>query len=321
MMSYDIGMSGAGITTAHNPPDAGFLMRSYPDLRALEILTEASRLGGVGAAARALGFTQPHASRLLAALERDLGLELLTRSPSGSVPTVAGRLVVDWAAPLLRSADRLVAGVSSLHQADAGDVLVGASLTIGEHLVPAWLGTFAARHPERRVHLRVTNSAAVLTDLRSAAIDLGFIEGPHRAHDLHTTTVATDELVVVVPPRHPWARRRDPLPAAELAATPLILREQGSGSRETLEATLTAHPRTPPLMELSSSEAIRRAVAAGAGPAVLSVLAVEGALRAGDVHRVPLADGPLRRQLRAVWRPPRRPAPWAADFIAIAKGR
>lgn len=319
MTSYHFDMGIASKSTVQTSSAVSGPGRFPLDLRALELLAETVRGGSLGGAARRTGLTQPHASRLVSRLERDLGLPLLRRGPAGSTPTNQGRLVVDWALPILEAADRFRAGVASLHDADTGDVRIGASLTIGEHLAPAWLGVYGRRHPDARLRLRVTNSTAVLADLRSGVVDLGFIEGPHRPRGLHTSTVAHDELVVVVAPGHPWARRGEHLTLAELAASPLVLREPGSGTRETLEAALAGYPRTPPLMELSSSEAILRAVAAGAGPAVLSRLAVAGALRAGELRAVALAGAPLRRRLRAVWRPPRRPSGWAAEFIQIAR--
>lgn len=293
-------------------------LRELPDLGGLLLLAEVVRRGGVGAAGRELGLTQPQASRMIAALERELGLTLLRRGPSGSIPTDEGRLIVGWSDPVLQAADRLMAGVDSLRATADDDIRIGASLTIGEHLAPLWLGVFAARHPHHRVQLRVANSASVVAELRSGTVDLGFVETPRRPAGLHTTVVATDELVVVVAPRHPWTRRAS-VSLAELAATPLVVRETGSGTRETLEAALAGYDRVPPAMELSSTEAIRTAVTAGAAPAVLSGLAIDGPLRAGQLRIVPLTDGPLVRRLRAVWRDPRRPSGWTAEFLQIAR--
>ncbi len=291
----------------------------FPDLRAIELLVEVARRGSVGAAGREVGLSQPQASRMVAKLERETELTLIRRTPSGSSLTDEGRLVVDWAAPVLESATRLLAGVASLRARSSGNVTVGASLTIGEHLAPLWLRTFTMRHPELRVRLRVANSTVVTSDVRAGVVDLGFVEMPRRPRGLRTTVVATDELVVVAHPSHPWSKLRTALPLAQLAATPLTVREVGSGVRETLDAALAAYDRHPPAMELSSNEAIRAAVAAGAAPSVVSRLAAGSAARARGLCVVAIAGPPLRRRLRAVWREPRRPSGWAAEFIEIAR--
>ncbi|WP_219106114.1 LysR family transcriptional regulator [Austwickia sp. TVS 96-490-7B] len=304
---------------APQPPLSTPPLPPLPELRALDLLCRIVRCGSVGAAARDLGMSQPQASRLLHRLERDLGVELVRRSPTGSTPTTSGQLVVDWASPIMAGTERLLTGVASLRADAESGHSIAASLTIGEHLAPLWLAVYTRRHPDRQVRLRVTNSATVIADLHRGAVDLGFIETVRRPAGLRTTVVATDDLVVVTAPTHPWARRRHPLTLAELADTALVVRELGSGTRDTLDRALSPYPRRPPAMELSSSEAIRTAVAAGSAPAVLSRVAVADAVRAGTLVVISVAGPALRRQLRAVWRPPGRPVGWVGEFVRIAR--
>src|SRR3546814_19460528 len=105
--------------------------------------------------------------------------------------------------------------------------------------------------------------------------DLGFVESPTVPKSLSSVTVARDSLVVVVHPDHPWARRRKPLTVAELAATPLLVREPGSGTRTTLDLALHESERGPPLLELGRSAAIRPRVLGCVGPVLLIPLAFE----------------------------------------------
>jgi DNA-binding transcriptional LysR family regulator len=112
--------------------------------------------------------------------------------------------------------------------------------------------------------------------------------------------VARDRLVVVVDSNDPWTRRRRELTAEELAATPLIVREPGSGTRTTLDVALADHQCVDPLLELSSSASIRTSVLAGVGPAVLSSRAVGDEIESGRLHQFPVRDLDLRRKLRAV---------------------
>jgi DNA-binding transcriptional LysR family regulator len=147
--------------------------------------------------------------------------------------------------------------------------------------------------------------------------DLGFVEGLTVPPGLDSAVVAHDHLVVVTAPGHPWARRRRPLPAQELAATPLILREEGSGTRQVLDAALGGLAR--PLIELSSTTAVKASAIQGAGPAVLSELAVGEELATGRLVRIPLAGVPLRRSLKAVWPTGHRPTGPARDLLALTR--
>lgn len=277
-----------------------------PTVAALDLFVSVVHLGSLSAAAAAHGISQPSASAKIRHLERQLKVPLLTRSPNGSSPTAAGALVAEWAQRVLDSFDELLASTSVLRSTETG-IRVAASFTIAEHLLPRWLGSFRRAHPDTTVELAVLNSTAVLDQVRAGRVALGFIENPGPTDGLHTRTVAHDELVVVVEPHHEWARRRRPLAAASLAATPLVCREEGSGTRESLLAALTMAGLEPtaPALELGSTSAVRAAAESGIAPAVLSRLAVADALADDRLSVVDVAGLDLRRELRAVWSTPR----------------
>lgn len=124
----------------------------------------------------------------------------------------------------------------------------------------------------------------------------------------------------MVGPRHPWARRRSGVPAAELARTPLVLREEGSGTREVLDRALAAHGGTaPPMLQLASTTALKAAAVSGAGPVVVSDLAVADEVAAGRLVCVPVPELDLSRPLRAVWPAGRRPAGPARDLLGLTR--
>lgn len=290
------------------------------DLVALQLLVGVAETGSVGSAARRLSMAQPNASRALTRLEAHLHLPLLHRGPRGSTLTEEGRLVAEWAGPVLASIDHLHAGVASLRADAAATLAVGASLTVGEHLAPIWLGSFHVAHPHVAVKLHVMNSADVIDQVRRGRLDVGFIETPDDPASLRSTVVDRDELLLVVDPAHRWGRRRRAIPLEELAATPLVVREPGSGTRRTVEELLAGHATADPVMELSSTGAIVHSVVAGAGPAIVSSLAAESATRGGLVAVVPIEGVRLRRDLRAIWRGIRLEGP-AGDFVRHAQGR
>ncbi|MEO3825547.1 LysR family transcriptional regulator [Actinomadura sp. B10D3] len=292
-----------------------------PDLGALELLLAVVRLGSVGRAAAELGVTQPAASARIRSMERQAGVALLERSPRGSRPTEAGALVAEWARQVIAAAEALDAGLGALRERRDGRLRVVASLTVAEYLMPGWLVTLKTVRPGVAVTLRTANSTVVAEEVRGGSADLGFVEGTRTPAGLSGTVVATDRLVVVVGAGHAWARRRSGVTAAELAATPLVLREQGSGTREVLDRALASHGGTAsPLLQLASTTALKAAAVSGAGPVVVSDLAVADELAAGRLISVPVPELDLSRPLRAVWPAGQRPAGPARDLLGLTRG-
>ncbi|GAB2907160.1 LysR family transcriptional regulator [Streptomyces mayteni] len=296
-------------------------MSQLPDLESLRLLVLVGDVGSLSGAAARLGLTQPSASKRLSTLERRLGLVLVERSRRGSRLTDAGRAVAGWAQQVLQDLDALLTGAEALRTKRDAELRVAASMTVAEYLVPGWLGELRRLRPELYVGLQVTNSEHVPELLREGVVDLGFVESPRAPAGLPTRRVAHDRLLVVVAPDHPWARRRRPLSVAELAAAPLVLRERGSGTRETLDEALrragAAEPR--PLLELGSATAVRNAVIAGTGPAVISELAVRTDLGDRRLVAVEVEGLELRRVLRAVWAAERPLAGPAAELLAVSR--
>ncbi|MCQ0010759.1 LysR substrate-binding domain-containing protein [Actinomadura madurae] len=247
-------------------------------------------------------------------------MALLERSPRGSRPTEAGALVAEWARQVIAAAEALDAGLGALRERRDGRLRVVASLTVAEYLMPGWLVTLKTVRPGVAVTLRTANSTVVAEEVRGGDADLGFVEGARTPAGLSGTVVATDRLVVVVGAGHAWARRRSGVTAAELAATPLVLREQGSGTREVLDRALASHGGTaPPLLQLASTTALKAAAVSGAGPVVVSDLAVADELAAGRLIRVPVPELDLSRPLRAVWPAGQRPAGPARDLLGLTR--
>ncbi|GAC1641802.1 MAG: LysR family transcriptional regulator [Mycobacterium sp.] len=293
------------------------LSSRMPDLAALEALLAIARTGSLTAAGLELGLTQQAISARVTAMEAQTGVRLIVRTKRGSTLTPAGVVAAQWSDRLLEMAQQVDAGLATLRADTRSRVRVSASLTIAEQLLPRWLVTMqasAARHgttaPE--VILTATNSDHVLSDVRDDKADLGFVESPGVPRGVRSRVIAHDELVVVVPVSHKWARRSLPITPSELNATSLVSREPGSGTREFLSAALSfvldpGTTQAAPALEFSTAAAVRAAVLAGAGPAVISRLAVEDELVLGRLQAVPIAGLDLRRELRAVWLGARTP--------------
>ncbi|MFD6882318.1 LysR family transcriptional regulator [Rhodococcus sp. NPDC060084] len=292
-------------------------MTDWPDLAALDLLVGIDDHGGLGAAARKAGIAQPNATRMLRRLEKQLGAVLVRRGRTGSVLTPEGTVVAHWAREVLADTARMLDAAASLSVDHPPELVVAASMTVAEHLIPRWLGEFRAIRSDVQIQLHVHNSVQVCDAAAAGECDVGFVEGPSVPRGLYSVPVARDRLVVVVPPDHPWARRRRPLTVAELASTPLVVREVGSGTRRTLDLALEEYARPAPLLELGSSAAVRTSVLGGAGPAVLSTLAVAEDLESGKLRAVDVEGLDLSRVLRAVWRPPRALAGPAGELVRM----
>jgi DNA-binding transcriptional LysR family regulator len=274
----------------------------WPDLDDLALLVLVGETGSFGRAALASGQSQPSVSRRVAALERSLKVSLVRRSPTGSTLTPAGRVVLDWAASLLDAAEGFNRSVEALRSRRRVAVRAAVSMTIAEYLAPGWLQRLQQRSPGTSVSLHVANSTEVAEMVESRRVDIGFLESPTVARGLRTRRIGFDTLVVVVHPHNEWARSGE-ISAVELARRPLLVREEGSGTRETIEHALRREGLTLlPLMELASNTALKSAAMSDVGPAVISRLAVAHELQTGALVEVPVQGPDLRRPLTAVWR-------------------
>ncbi|MGB3734416.1 MAG: LysR family transcriptional regulator [Ilumatobacter sp.] len=278
------------------------LPASFPELAALDLLRSVVDLGSLSRAAEAHGITQPSASSRIRTLERQLGVTVLDRSPTGSRLTPDGRLVAGWADAVLDSALALASGVDSLRADQAGLLRLAASYTIAEYFLPPWLDRFLAERPDDSVTLDVTNSRAVLERIGTGAVDIGFIESPAVPANMSQQVIATDELIPVTSPRHAWATRSS-VSLDEFLDTPLVLREPGSGTRDSLVARLAELGHTLPrvALDLGSISAVRIAVVNGSSPTVISRLAIADDLASGRVVEVDVPEIRIERRLRAVW--------------------
>jgi DNA-binding transcriptional LysR family regulator len=275
----------------------------------LRLLLAVGATGSLTSASGERGMTQQAASSRIRQLERQIGTTLLTRSARGSTLTPNGLLVAGWATDLLAASDAFHASISALRTDAGAEFSIASSLTIAEHLLPRWLVKLreqrSQRHESTSVEMVAANSVTVVERVRGGASVLGFIESPEVPKDLESKRVASDELILVVNPEHSWARRGRAVSATDISSATLMTREPGSGTRLALETALRELPEPLSLssshIELPSNAAIRASVAAGSGPAVLSVLAVADDLALGRLVRVRIRDLTIIRPLTAVW--------------------
>lgn len=280
-----------------------------PELSALEMLKAVNDLGSISAASKKLGLSQQAVSSRMRYMESAIGATLLSRTPRGSTLTETGVLLAGWAEKVLAAAELLDAGIASIRSSGVRELKVAASQTVAEHLLPHWL--VALRREQESfgitptvVELKVANSQDTAALVRSGKATIGFIESPHLPADLKSAVVREDDMVVVVATKHPWARRKSPISVSELSRTPLVTREHGSGTREALAHLLLAAGATElvePLVELSTTAAVRSSISAGTAPGVLSALAVRDDIALRRLVKIAVNGLVLRRPLTVLW--------------------
>jgi DNA-binding transcriptional LysR family regulator len=243
-------------------------------------LTVAEQLSFTRAAER-LFLTQPAVTLQIKSLEEDLGLRLFDRTGQQIRLTPAGNLLRDYAVRLSKMCAEAELAMGALRGEMRGRVLLGASNTVGRYLLPRLAGEFLAENPRVELSMVTSNTAGVVSALVENRIGLGLIEGPAGRTDIKTEPFLEDEIVLVAPLSHEWVDAGTPISLDELAQTPLLVREHGSGTRQTVEDALAkAKVLKKKLffaMELDSTEAIKSAVAAGLGVGFVSRWALAGA--------------------------------------------
>ncbi len=250
----------------------------------LRSLLAVARTGSVHAAADRLFVTQPSVSAAVAALGRELGVDLVERAGRGVRLTAAGQAFVPYAESVLGMLDQGRQAASEAVRPEAARVRVIAVNTAGEYLMPALIQAYRREHPGTEVLLEIGNRREVVERLERRQADLG-IAGRPRGRAVVGNPLVVNELIVV---------GREQVP--DLSAATWLLREEGSGTRSTLEAYLAEHDMNPAeRLTMGSNEAVKQALRLGLGVTLISQHAVAAELREGVLVRLPAPGTPLHR--------------------------
>jgi DNA-binding transcriptional LysR family regulator len=287
-------------------------------LRQFEVFLAVARAKSFRGAAEVLHLSQPALSQHVAELERELGARLFDRLGRSVALTEAGRILEDHALRLFATLTSAREAIAELGGLKRGSLLVGASTTPGIYVLPAVVAAFQRRHPGIALNLQIANSAVIEERIRGNEIDLGVVGGHAlRPGEECLASGLLDELVLIVPAGHPWARRRQIAPAL-LADQRLLVREEGSATRQVAERALQrAGVRFKASMELGHTEAIKQAVMAGLGMAFVSVHAVRGELASRRLGGVRLTGLRIHRHFHVIHNEARTLSASARAFIDL----
>lgn len=278
--------------------------------------------GSFSAAATRLGVTQPAVSAQLKSLEEHFGTELVERADRGWRPTSAGERLYDHARQIAALVESMETSLANRWEGLSGRLEIAASTVPGELLLPRLLGDFSEAHPAVHVSIQISDSATVVDQLLLRRADLGLIGTDSPVENFELKPFATDELLLAVPADHPLSRARS-VKMDDLVFQPWIMRRRGSGTRAAVARAMAAAgidaDRLPVVVELGSTEAVKRAVKAGVGLSFISCFSLEPGEASGDFAVLSVPGLSVKRSLSLVverGRPARAPVQAMLDYLS-----
>ncbi|KAB2903625.1 MAG: LysR family transcriptional regulator [Anaerolineae bacterium] len=266
----------------------------------IEVFLTVADQGSFSKAARLLNLSQPSVSQIIQTLESRLQSELFIRHRRGVQLSDAGETLLPMAQELLTTARRLEENMSVLHGTVMGRVLVGCSTSSGKYLLPRLIASFRQQFPAVRVDVLVRGRQSVIEKLLAGQVAFGVSSKKIDHHDLEYLPFFEDEIVLIVPARHPWAKFGC-VYTDDLLDIPLILREDDAGTTESVYRGLLEHDITPDMlnvvMQLGNAEAILLAVEEEIGAAFVSRLIAQRGIALGRVKEISITGMTLQRSL------------------------
>jgi len=272
-------------------------------------------------AAEALSLTQPAISQQIHTLEEYYGQKLFERTSKRVELTPAGETLLPYARQILNLSAVARDRVNDLVGKVSGRLSIGASLTIGEYLLPQLLAKYARLFPDVTISMKIANTEEIGQMVLDHTIDVGVVEGRLQHRHLELTPFAEDELILIAPLGHPLASRES-VQAADLSRETFLLREEGSGTRVQAEEVLDALGVTPKRMiALGSTQTIKEGVEEGLGLAILSKWCVRKELRYETLVRLEVEGQRFPRPLQILEHTGRTYTRAVSEFIALVRER
>lgn len=272
-------------------------------------------------ASEELYLSQPAVTKIVQSLEQEVGQKLVERQGRRIALTYAGQVLRTYARRMFALEREMEDALAALGDVETGEVTLAANPTIGIYLLPPVVASFRARYPCVKINLQILKSRQIIEDTLEWRLDFGLMEldPAELPLGMEHETIAYDELILVVSPRHPWSVLSE-LKPEELRDGVLILREPGSGHRESIEHAF-AHLgySISPLLTVPDSEVIKQMTIKGVGATIISVMSVKSELASGELLHLPIANLEMRPQLSMVWREDKQFSPAAQAFRDVLR--
>jgi len=288
------------------------------NLNQLRIFQSAARLLNFTRAAEELHLTQPGISKHLKQLEEYYGTRLFERLGKKVVLTQAGVALYEATSAAFNLLVAAKARIADLNGLAAGKLDIGASVTIGTYILPEKLVQFRQRYPAIEIKVETAFSRQITDRVLDNSLELGLVGHYSPDARLSAKTFMTERLLLIVPPQHPWAKRKTAVRLNELENQTLLLAKRGSGTWRIVEELMARNGvQLGSTIELGTSEGVKRAVAANLGVSLLSRHLLDHELEGGAIKAVPLAGGEPSRDLYLVYHKDRYLSRAAQAFVEL----
>ena len=289
------------------------------DARGLEVFLSVAKHLNYTRAGEEVNLSQPSVSVRIRQLENELGVKLFEQLGKKVALTEAGLVLIPHARRVVTSIEDAQHAIDELQGLERGTLKIGASTTPGMYLVPEVIARFNESYPKVEIHLGIKDTREIEEGVVRNEFDFGLVGGHLVADEVDTIPWLTDQLVLVVAPRHPLAKKKS-IKSADLQKEKFILREVGSATRAAVSNQLqNAGLEIESLMEMENPESIKKAVQSGLGIAFISTYAVESELKANSLVAIRVRDLRIDRELKIVYRRDKHLSRAATAFIEMAR--
>src|SRR5882757_3209166 len=290
------------------------------NLHLLRLFAAVAKAGSFSRAADLLHISQPAISKGVRDFELQVGCRLLDRMPKGVRPTREGAALARHAETLFAAERAAEDELQALRNLDSGSLRIGASTTIATYMIPDYLGIFHRGFPGIDLHLVSANTSDIAGLMLAHEIEIALVEGPVEDENLISEAWRTDVMGLIAGADHCFAAARGPIDFRLLDDEILIVREPGSGTREVVAQALATHRIEPQrTLEIGSTEAIKQAVAAGVGVAIVSMATIDDQVKLGKLKVIPIRGVHIERTLWQLKSPGRLDVPAAVAFEGIIR--
>jgi len=270
------------------------------DLHHLRTFLVLARVGHFSRAAEELFLTQPAVSNHIKALEEYYQVALFQKVDQKYVLTDPGKILLGYAERVFNVLNEAKRTLDGFNQLDSGSLIIGASSNIGVYVLPKLLGEFKARYPNIEIKVTIGPTYAIESKMLANEVDVGIVEAETRSAEIVDTFHWDEGLSVILSPRHPWAKRKEIEPA-NLADEFFIVGERGSGTRKVMADALgDIVDKIKVLLELGSTEAVKKAVEENLGISIVMDSSVTRELKQGTLKNVELSGVKLRKRINVV---------------------
>jgi DNA-binding transcriptional LysR family regulator len=270
------------------------------DLHHLRTFLVLARVGHFSRAAEELFLTQPAVSNHIKALEEYYQVALFQKIDQKYVLTDPGKILLSYTEKVFNVLNEAKRSLDGFNQLDSGSLIIGASSNIGVYVLPKLLGEFKARYPNIEIKVTIGPTYAIESKMLANEVDVGIVEAETRSAEIVDTFHWDEGLSVILSPRHPWAKRKEIEPA-KLADEFFIVGERGSGTRKVMADALgDIVDKIKVLLELGSTEAVKKAVEENLGISIVMDSSVTRELKQGTLKNVELSGVKLRKRINVV---------------------